>query len=184
MSFISDGIGEDDEDVNMGILSYGPGDIKRQVEEVNTFLTTVNKDVEADVKKTGSLNFLKAWKQDNWNPWLAFYGDFKKASSVLSSFRDSTYARAEDFRKRGIAIRDNIAAKQDGEVSRTPIPQPIKTPPKRDIKVNPTFSPSLNPTVNFPWKWLVGGVVVIGVGYVGYRVFKASPQQKLMGEAA
>lgn len=168
MGFYEDG-------TEMGLVEYGPGDVSRQMGEVNTFLSAVNKDMETDVKKTGNAGFLTKWRQDVWGPWQGFYSDFRNVlKGSPSRFRDSTYKRAEAFRQLGVNYRENLSKKFDSQVTPVKVPDPIKVPPKQAPPGRPIDIdlPPAELRRGFPWRYVVIGGVAVVVGYGVYRYYK------------
>jgi hypothetical protein len=164
-----------DDGVEMGLVEYGPGDVVRQMDEVNTFLTTVNKDVETDVRNTGNASFLKRWKLDVWTPWQGFYADFKSvAAASPSRFRDSTYKRAEAYRQLGIRFRENLEKKSNSTVTPVKVPDPIRNPRPGDLPG--VDLPPKELRRGFPWRYVLIGGGALAVGYGVYRYLRPTPR--------
>lgn len=177
MDFYDIGTSDDGE---MGLVDYGPGDVKRQMGEVNDFLTVINRDIENDVKKTKNNSYLAQWKNDVWIPWVAFYGDFKswKASSP-SMFRDATYRRAEAYRQLGLRHRENLSKKMDSEVTPVKVPSPIKKPSGGPaLEESPNTVAIKNSGWSIPWKWIIGGALVAGGGYMAYKYWPKEKEEE------
>lgn len=164
-----------DDGVEMGLVEYGPGDVSRQMREVDAFLTVVNKDVEADVKKTSNAAFLTRWRLDVWMPWQGFYADFKSVlASSPSRFRDATYKRAEAYRQLGMRFRENLEKKSSSTVTPIKIPGPIKNPNQGDLPDVDTPPKELQR--GFPWKYVLIGGGALVVGYGVYRYLSPVPR--------